>query len=121
MNSLFMVSMIIEGIFAVGFIAVPGTMMGQFGVTLDVNATVFARLFGSALLGFPVILWYGRRSDKMEFKTGVARGLFIYYLGSAPILLLTQTAGLMNAMGWSVVVLHFIFLVWFGVYAFKKS
>jgi hypothetical protein len=121
MNTLFMVSMIIEGIFAAGFIAVPGTMMGQFGVTLDVTATVFARLFGSALLGFPVILWYARQSDKTEFKTGVARGLFIYYLGSAPILLLTQTAGLMNAMGWSVVVLHFIFLVWFGVYAFKKN
>jgi hypothetical protein len=121
MNTLFMVSMIIEGLFAVGFIAVPGTMMGQFGVTLDVNATVFARLFGSALLGFPVILWSAMRSDKREFKTGVARGLFIYYLGSTPILLLTQTAGLMNAMGWSVVVLHFVFLAWFGVFVFKKN
>jgi len=121
MNTLFLVSMIIEGIFAAGFIAVPGTMLGQFGVTLDVTATVFARLFGSALLGFPVILWYARRSDKTEFKNGVARGLFIYYLASTPILLLTQTAGLMNAKGWSIVVLHFVFLGWFGIYVFKKN
>jgi hypothetical protein len=32
-----------------------------------------------------------------------------------------RTGGLMNAMGWSVVILHFVFLAWFGVYAFKKS
>jgi hypothetical protein len=121
MNTLFLVSMIIEGIFAAGFIAVPGAMLGQFGVTLDVTATVFARLFGSALLSFPVLLWYGRRSDKMEFKTGVARGLFVYYLASTPIMLLTQTAGLMNAKGWSIVGLHFVFLAWFGVYVFKKN
>ncbi len=121
MNALFLAAMIIEGLFAVGFIAVPGTLLSPFGVTLDVTATVFARLFGSAMLSFPVLLWYGRRSDKMEFKTGVVRGLFIYYLASTPILLLTQTAGLMNAKGWVIVGLHFVFLGWFGVYAFKKN
>ena len=121
MNALFMVTMVIEGIFALGFIAVPGIMLGQFGVALDNVATIFARLFGSALLSFPVLLWYGRRSERPEFKTGVARSLFMYYLASTPILLLTQTAGLMNARGWSIVILHLVLLVWFGVHAFKKN
>jgi hypothetical protein len=121
MNALFMVTMVIEGIFALGFISVPGLMLGQFGVVLNEAATVFARLFGSALLSFPVLLWYGRRSDKAEFKTGVARGLFIYYLASTPILLLTVTAGLMNPKGWSIVILHLVLLVCFALYAFKKS
>ena len=64
MNALFLVTMIIEGILALGFIFVPGVMLGQFGVTLNETATVFARLFGSALLSFPILLRYGRRSDK---------------------------------------------------------
>jgi hypothetical protein len=113
--------MVFEAIFALGFISIPGILLGQFGVILNDTAAVFARLFGSALLSFPVLLWYGRRSDKPEFKTGVARGLFVYYLASTPILLLTQTAGLMNAKGWSIVALHFVFLAWFGIYAFKKN
>jgi len=121
MNLLFMVTMVIEGIFALGFISIPGVMLGQFGVTLNDVAVIFARLFGSALLSFPVLLWYGRSSDKPEFKTGVVRSLFMYYLASAPILLLTQTAGLMNAKGWSIVGLHLVLLIWFGVYAFKKN
>ncbi len=121
MNTLFIVSMVIEGVFALGFIAAPGAMLDPFGVILNDTATVFARLFGSALLGFPVLLWYGRRSGDPGFKTGVARGLFIYYLASTPILLLTQIAGLMNTMGWSLIVLHLVFLTWFGRYAFKKN
>jgi len=121
MNTLFMLTMIIEGIFALGFITVPGVMLGQFGVVLNDVAVVFARLFGSALLSFPVLLWYARRSDKPEFKMGVVRGLYMYYLASTPILLLTQTAALMNAKGWSIVILHLGLLVWFGVYAFKKN
>lgn len=84
MNALFMAAMIIESIFALGFISVPGLMLGQFGVVLNETATVFARLFGSAMLSFPVLLWYGRRSDKPEFKKGVVRGLFMYYLVSTP-------------------------------------
>jgi hypothetical protein len=121
MNTLFLVSMVIEAIFSLGFISIPGIMLGQFGVVLNDTATVFARLFGSALLGFPVLLWYGRRSVDRGFKKGVTRGLFLYYLASTPILLLTQTAGLMNAKGWSIVGLHFVFLAWFGMYAFKKN
>jgi hypothetical protein len=109
----FLVTMIIEGIFVLGFITVPGVMLGQFGVVLNNVAVIFARLFGSALLSFPVLLWYGRLSDKPEFKMGVARSPFMYYLSSTPILLLAQSAGLMNAKGWSIVVLHLVLLVWF--------
>jgi hypothetical protein len=121
MNSLFLVTMVIEVIFALGFISIPGTMLGQFGVILNDTATIFARLFGSALLSFPVLLWYGRRSANPGFKTGVARSLFIYYLASTPILFFTQTAGLMNVKGWSIVGLHLVLLAWFGFYAFKKE
>lgn len=121
MNTLFLISMVIAGLFAVGFIAVPGIILSPLGVTIDSTATIFARLFGSALISFPVLFWYGRRSDKMEFKVGVVRSLFIYYLASTSILLFTQISGLMNAKGWGIVGLHLVFLVWYGTYVFKKN
>jgi hypothetical protein len=121
MNTLFLVTLIIELIFAAGFIAAPGAMMGQFGVTLNETATVFARLFGSALLAFPVLLWFARRSEKMEFKKGAVHSMFAYYLVSTPILTLTRTSNMMNARGWSVIGLHLVLLVWFGVFLFRKD
>jgi hypothetical protein len=120
-NALFLVAMIVEGVFALGFIAVPGPMLEPFGVVLDEKAAVFARLFGSALLTFPVLLWYARRSPDRGFKIGTARGLFAYYLASTPILLLAQTAGLMNPGGWSIVALHGVFLLGFGFWAFHRN
>jgi hypothetical protein len=90
------------------------------GVTLDETATAFARLFGSAILSFPVLLFFARRSDKAEFRKGVVRSMFIYYIGSTIILLMIQLNGLMNAMGWSVVGLHLGFTLWFGCTFIKK-
>ena len=121
MNTLFLVTLVIEAIFAVGFIAAPGAMLGPFGVILNETATVFARLFGSALLAFPVLLWFAHRSDKWEFKKGVVYGMFAYYLVSTPILTITRTAGLMNIKGWAIIGLHLVLLLWFGVFLVKKN
>jgi len=47
--------------------------------------------------------------------------LFLVYLLLSTILLLnTQLKGLMNSMGWGIVILHFAFMIWFGYYA-KRS
>lgn len=116
MNALFLVYLIVEVIFGIGFLFVPGFMMGPMGVTLDVTSTTFARLFGSLLISVPVLLFFARKSSSSEFRAGVLYCIFIYLLASTIILLITQINGLMNAMGWSIVILHVVFLIWFGYY-----
>ena len=116
MNTLFLVYLIVEVIFGIGFLFVPGLMMGPMGVTLDETSTTFARLFGSLLICLPVLLFFARKSSSSEFKRGVVYCLFVYLLASTVILLITQLNGLMNGMGWSIVILHLVFLLWFGYY-----
>ena len=119
MNTLFVVTLVIEALFAIGFIIAPGAMLGQFGVTLNDIATTFARLFGSALLSFPILLWFARKSGKPEFKKGVVYSLFAYYLVSTVLLVIAEAAGQMNVLGWSVVGIHLILLLWFGYFLVK--
>ncbi len=119
MNTLFLVALIIEALFGLGFLFVPGPMLGPYGVTLDATATAIARLFGSALISFPVLLWFARKSDKTEFKKGAVYSLFAYYLVSTVLLVITLLAGLINGLGWVVVGIHVIFLVWFGYFLVK--
>lgn len=121
MNTLFLVSMIIVAIFSIGFLLAPGALLSPMGVTLNETATAFARLFGSAILSFPVLLWFVRKSDKEEFKMGVVYTMFVYYIVSTILLLITQLSGQMNAMGWSMVILHGVLTIWFGYYLVKKS
>ena len=120
MDTLFFVALIVEALFGIGFLIVPGPMLGPFGLTLDIAATTFARLFGSAIISFPVLLWFARRSTQPEFKKGVIYSLSAFYLVSTIILVITQLAGLMNGLGWIVVGVHGILLVWFGYFLVKK-
>ena len=118
MNTLFLVYMIVEAIFCIGFIFVPALLLGPMGVTLDEASTTFARLFGSAILSMPVLLFFARKSDKAEFKKGVVYGIFAYLLASTIILLIAQLNDQMNTMGWSIVFLHLVFMAWFGYFLF---
>jgi len=120
MDTLFLVALIVEAIFGIGFLIVPGPMLGPFGVTLDATATTFAHLFGSAIISFPLLLWFARKSDKPDFRIGVVYSLFAFYLLSTIILIFTQLAGLMNGLGWIVISIHVVLLVWFGYFLVKK-
>jgi hypothetical protein len=121
MNTLFLVYLIVEAIFGIGFLFVPGLLMGPMGVTLDETSTTFARMVGSLIISLPVLLFFARKSTSSEFKRGVVYCIFTYLLASTIILLITQIKGLMNAMGWSVVILHLVFLFWFGYYLINQG
>jgi hypothetical protein len=120
MNTLFLVYLIVETIFGIGFLFFPGLIMDPMGVTLDETSTTFARLFGSLIISIPVLLFFARKSASSEFRRGVIYGIFIYLLASTIILLITQIKGLMNAMGWSIVILHLVFILWFGYYLINQ-
>jgi tellurite resistance protein TehA-like permease len=121
MKTLFLAYMIVEAIFGIGFLFVPGLLMGPMGVTLDETSTTFARLLGTLILSIPVLLFFARRSSVTEFKRGVVYSLFTYLLLSTILLLITQLNGLMNAMGWGIVILHLAFMIWFGYYLFNQK
>jgi len=120
MNTLFLVIMITQMLFGLGFTLMPGPFLAPFGVTFDPTATVFARLYGSALLGFVVILWYARRSDKLEFKKATLYGEFLYLLIGGVVLLITQISGLMNALGWFIIAEHWILTIWSAFFVIKS-
>jgi hypothetical protein len=121
MNTLFLVYLIIEAIFGIGFLIAPGLMMDPMGVTLDETSITFARLFGSLIISMPVLLFLARKSASAEFKRGVVYSIFIYLLLSTTILLNTQIKGMMNSTGWSIVILHFGFMLWFGYYIINRG
>jgi hypothetical protein len=120
MKTLFLAYMIVEAIFGIGFLFAPALLMGPMGVTLDETSTTFARLLGTLILSIPVLLFFARKSSSTEFKTGVVYSVFIYLLLSTGLLLITQINGLMNVMGWGIVILHMAFMIWFGYYLINQ-
>lgn len=120
MTALFTAAFVFELIFGIGFIAAPGFLLGNFGVAATPELIFMARLFGSALLAFTTLLWYARGTQSPDLQRAAVRSMFIYYLVSVIFVLLGQLAGLFNVMGWSMIVLHAGFAIWFGRFAFKN-
>ncbi len=120
MKTLFTITLVIELVFALGFIAAPGAMFGTFGVTPDSFASSLIRTFGSALLGFVVLLWFGRSSSNAELHRAVLASLFAYWLVSSVLMIIAQLAGLFNVMGWAIVVLHVGFTVAYGFFILRR-
>ncbi len=119
MNTLFLVALIVEAIFGLGFIFIPAKMLEPYGVILNETATTFAQFFGSAILSFPILLWFARKSENMDFKKAAVYTLLFYFLVSGILLIIAQNAGMMNALGWAIISLHVIFVIWFGYYTVK--
>jgi len=120
MNVLFLVAMVVEFIFAALFLLIPAPALALFGVSLDLTSTTMTRLFGSALLAFPVLLWYASRTDSQDFKRSTVKTMFTYNLVVFILFTIAQANGLMNSFGWGAVILHLIFLIWFGYYLVQK-
>ena len=121
MNTLFLIYLIAEVIFGIGFLLIPGFMMSPMGVTLDETSTSFARLFGSLITSIPVLLFFVRKSANTEFRRAVVYCAFTYLILSTILLLISQLKGLMNQLGWGIVMIHFVFMVWFGYYLINQS
>lgn len=120
MKTLFVAYLIVETIFGFGFLFAPGSLMSPMGVTLDETSTTFARLLGTLILSIPVLLFFALKSTGAGFKKGVIYSVFVYLLLSTVLLLITQLKGLMNVMGWGIVFLHFVFMIWFGYYLINQ-
>jgi hypothetical protein len=117
MNILFLVYLIVEAIFGIGFLFFPDLLMGPMGVTLDATSASFARMLGSLMISIVVLVFFARRSTNPEFRKGLIYCVLVYLFISTIVLVIDQLNGLLNAMGWSIVILHLVFLIWFGYYA----
>jgi hypothetical protein len=120
MDTLFLVTFVITVLFGLVFIIIPGALLGVLGVSVEAAGTALARLFGSALLGFPILLWFGRLSHNKILRKGLVYSLFVYFLISLVVLTLAMLNRLMNALGWSVVALHALLAAWFGYFLVKR-
>jgi predicted branched-subunit amino acid permease len=120
MKTLFAVNFVVGLLFGFGFTLMPGTLVDFYGASLsDIGITV-ARLFGSCILSFSVLLWYARRSENQDFVVGVQRTMFTYWLLGTVFLVIAQLLGQMNTMGWVTIGLHVVFIAWYGYYIFKQ-
>jgi uncharacterized membrane protein YfcA len=117
---LFTLAAVVQAIFGLGFLLIPETLTGFYGNTLSQGGVVFARLFGTALLALAAIFWFARDLEDSEALRAIVIGGFINSFVGLLVALYSQLTGMVNELGWSTVIIYFLFALDFGFFLFKK-
>jgi hypothetical protein len=111
---------IVAVIYGVIFVLFPAQAIALYGVTGEPHAAYNAQYFGSALLGLGVISWSARSFKDWDAVRAVLIGGLVTNIVGLPLTLWGLEQGLVNAMGWSSVVLY-VLLIAGAAYCLKSN
>jgi hypothetical protein len=119
LSTFLIVKAIICFVFAIGYIVVPVATGSIYEITLDPDGIIMARFFGALLLGIGLILWLCRNADWNVLKS-ITLSLCIADTIGFIIALVAQLAGVMNSLGWIIVVIWLLLALGLGYFRFLK-
>ena len=107
--------------FGLLMLAVPGILFPIFGIDLDADGLLMARVFGSALMNFGILCYLVRKEP--SGSTGLKAILivnFIFHAIDAVSTFMASYDGTMNTLGWMFFGLHFFLALGFLYYLRNK-
>jgi hypothetical protein len=114
------IASVVAFLFALGFMLMPGQLVGLYNVELNPGGALVAQLFGATLLGFGLLDWIGRDFKDDKTKQAVltvnlatdAFGLIFSLIG--------QLGGVpgVNTLGWSTVLIYLLLTAGFAYFRF---
>jgi hypothetical protein len=108
---MFALNSVVAFLFGLGFLFVPNRALGLFGTETFVSTVLLARLFGAAMLGLGLVLWFAK--DVRE--ASIQKGLGIALLVTAVTGLVVTSLGtftshaVLRTNGWAVMLVYLIF------------
>jgi len=99
---------------------VPNFLYSFFGASLNDAGVFAAREYGAALIGTLFLTWFARNAAESQSRRAIILDLFIYDAIGVVITLIATLTGVLNWLGWAVVVLYLFFAVGYGYFWFKK-
>jgi len=119
-RTMFIIYAVVSAIFGLTFVFVPKTTLSLYGISLSPGGTAIARLFGAALLEFALLSWFVRNAESTKTREAIILAIFIGEVIGFIVVLLGQLSGVVNALGWSTVVIYLLLALGFGYLQFMK-
>ena len=116
----FIVVAIVTGLFGLGFLFMPDSVLTWYGATTDDAGRLMSRVFGSAAIGLAVIYFMARDLGAGQALTGLLWAGLIISILDLILAVIATTGDVMNALGWGQALLHILLGAGFGYFAFVK-
>jgi hypothetical protein len=104
----FTVFAVLSGLFGLGFVFVPGAVLANYGIDTTPQVAIMSRLFGGTLIAVSLIQWLARDLRDQSALRAVLISLGVSSVVGLVVSIAGTTAGTVNALGWSTVVIYLL-------------
>ena len=104
-------------IFGLGYMIAPVSVGSIYAISLDPDGVIMSRFFAALLIGIGIILWQCRNADWSVLKN-ITLSLCIADTIGFIISLAGQLGGVMNSLGWIIVVIWLLLALGLGYFRF---
>ena len=96
-------------------------LLGLLGAELNEGGTFTAREYGAALVGTLLLTWFAKDVKAADARRAILLDLLIYDLIGVVITFLVVVSGVLNALGWAILVVYLFFTVGAGYLLSKEK
>ena len=105
--------------FGILLLAIPDKLLSIFGAVLSDGGMFTAREYGAALFGNLFLCWFARNALESDARKAITLALFVYDLIAFVMTTITVIAGVLNVLGWAIVMIYLFFTLGFGYFLVK--
>lgn len=119
---MFALNSVVGLLFGLGFLFFPTRVLGLFGTETFVSTLMVARLFGTAMLGLGLVLWFAKDVTDVSIQKGMGIALLVSAVTGLIVTLLGTFASnaVIRTNGWAVMLVYLIFGLGYGYLLFLK-
>jgi len=108
-------------VFGLFLLLAPVVLLNILGTGLNDGGTFTAREYGAALIGTLLLTWFAKDVKATDARGAILLDLFIYDLIGVVVTSSVTISGVLNVLGWSIVVVYLFFTVGSGYLILKEK
>jgi hypothetical protein len=101
-------------VFGAGVLLAPRSLFEILGTALGAGGTFPAREYGAAMIGTLLLTWFAKGVMARDARRAILLDLLVYDAIGVVITLVGVLAGVLNVLGWGIVVVYLFFAVGSG-------
>ena len=121
LSVLMVINTIIAGIFGIAFVLIPWQVLSFYGLQPDPALNFVGQLLGAALVSFAVLTWSARNAGESNARKSIVLAVFVGDTIGFIVALIAQLNNVVNALGWSTVIIYLFLALGFAYFTFSKK
>jgi hypothetical protein len=99
----------------------PASLLGLLGASLTGAGLFTAREYGAAMIGTFLLAWFAKGVQARDARGAILLDLLVYDAIGMVVTLAVVVTGVLNALGWSIIVVYAFFTVGSGYLLAKEK